>query len=111
MDRGYWRKIWGMQLPGKVLNFIWRASRQVLPTATNLRTKQVNVPLMCSWCQTHCESDMHILFQCCFAQELWNAVGLQHLISLNTTSTVMEVLKYVCDRGTRDQCAMVALFC
>lgn len=66
---------------------------------------------MCSWCQTQCESDMHILFQCCFAQELWTAVGMQYLISNNTASTVMEVLKSVCDRGTREQGVLVVLFC
>lgn len=111
MNRDYWKKIWGLQLPGKILNFIWRASRQVLPTAANLRIKQVNVYAVCTWCHNYIEDDMHLLFQCCFAQEIWSEMGLQQLISHDTADTVMEVLKRVCGSGTRDQYVMIVLFC
>lgn len=47
VDRVLWKRIWSLQLPGKMLNFIWRACSNVLPTAVALQSKRVNVT---SWC-------------------------------------------------------------
>lgn len=72
----FWKKLWGINLPGKVLNLLWRVCCQVLPTADALHKKCVNLELMCSWCHGDVEDDMHILFQCCFAKEVWKRVRL-----------------------------------
>ncbi|XP_074328042.1 uncharacterized protein LOC141665954 [Apium graveolens] len=32
-DKGFWKKLWGLNLPGKIVNFLWRVCRDVLPTA------------------------------------------------------------------------------
>lgn len=77
VDKVFWKKLWGMQLPGKVTNMLWRASREVLPTAVALRCNQVNLEAMCSWWQRHTETAVHVLFECSFAKEVWAKVGLQ----------------------------------
>lgn len=43
VDRVFWKKVWGLQLPGKMLNFLWRACLNVLPTIVALQMKRVSI--------------------------------------------------------------------
>ena len=61
-DDGFWKKLWSLQFPGKVLNFLWRACHNVLPTVVELAKKQVDISSMCAWCQTQVEEASHTLF-------------------------------------------------
>ena len=36
-DNRLWRKVWGMQVQPKVRNFLWRATKNPIPTKQNLR--------------------------------------------------------------------------
>lgn len=71
VNKSYWKNIWSLQLPGKVIDFIWRASRNLLPTAADLMRKQVSICATYSWCHNGIEDTGHILFQCSFAKEVW----------------------------------------
>ena len=111
VDRVFWKRVWGLQLPGKMLNFLWRASVNVLPTAVALQTKRVNVNAECSWCHVAVENAVHTLFECSIAREVWNSVGLQDVFRVMNNDTVMTVLKRAINIGTRDQFIMVAVLC
>lgn len=69
-----------MQLPGKVINLLWRAVRAVLPTALALQGKRVNIDGTCGWCREDAETAVHIFFECTFAQEVWRMLGLAAII-------------------------------
>lgn len=36
VDGDFWKRVWSLQLPGKMLNFIWRVCSNVLPTTVAL---------------------------------------------------------------------------
>ena len=40
---GVWRKLWRLNVPSKVKNFIWRAAKNVLPIAASLLTRRVDI--------------------------------------------------------------------
>lgn len=42
-DSSFWRKLWSLKIPGKVLNFMWRVCKGCLPTAATLVSKRVNI--------------------------------------------------------------------
>ncbi|XP_074346145.1 uncharacterized protein LOC141684908 [Apium graveolens] len=102
---------WLPENKGKVSNFLWRVARDVLPTAVGLITKQVAIPATCTWCHTYAEDAAHILFKCCFAQELWESTGLGNIVFAGSVDTTTEVLKWVFTTARTDQCALVGLFC
>ena len=49
-DRTHWRKIWKLNVPPKVRNFIWRACSNILPTKESLHRRRVNVDARCELC-------------------------------------------------------------
>lgn len=110
-DKLFWKKLWSLNLPGKVINLVWRACRQVLPTAQALRKKAVNVSPMCTWCHLQEEDNMHVLFKCDIAKEVWVKVGLAAIIQPMLTDNVMTFLERVFQHCSRDQCGMVGMVC
>ncbi|XP_043814106.1 uncharacterized protein LOC122724009 [Manihot esculenta] len=58
-----WKKVWALDVPPKVRDFIWRLFRGVLPTRDNLARRGVDVPLGCLFCDAN-ESIDHLFFSC-----------------------------------------------
>ncbi|KAL8156219.1 hypothetical protein AgCh_001348 [Apium graveolens] len=110
-DRRFWKLLWGIKLLGKMLNFIWRACSNVLPTTTALAVKKIDVIKSCSWCHRYNEDAVHVLFTCCFAKELWNLVGLQRMAPVVEGNTVLHILKQAFQGSTKEQCAQIGLLC
>ncbi|XP_074371437.1 uncharacterized protein LOC141712407 [Apium graveolens] len=51
----FWKKVWSLELPGKVINFIWRVCKSCLPTVA------------------------HVVFDCLFARSVWARVGMMEV--------------------------------
>ncbi|KAL8124141.1 hypothetical protein AgCh_011956 [Apium graveolens] len=66
VDRVFWKKLWSLKLPGKVLNLVWRACRGCLPKAGAL---------------------------CCFAKKIWESIGFSDLVRVMPNDTVLMVLR------------------
>ncbi|XP_074374534.1 uncharacterized protein LOC141714940 [Apium graveolens] len=110
-DAEFWRKLWNLKLPGKVLNLIWRACRDCLPTTQALSLKRVNVPVMCPWCQLCEEDGVHVLFQCSFAREVWTTASLNNLVSVWPNETMLTVLKRMSQTASSEQLLMIYMLC
>lgn len=39
-ELGFWKQLWALKLPDKVVNFLWRACKNVLPTVVELRENE-----------------------------------------------------------------------
>ncbi|XP_074358745.1 uncharacterized protein LOC141698038 [Apium graveolens] len=80
VDNGkMWKTLWNIRAPPKVLNLVWRALSDCLPTLTQLQLKRVPVQNICPTCQTQVESIMHCLVSCSYAQQCWSILlpGIQ----------------------------------
>lgn len=42
----FWRRLWKLNVPGKVKNFLWRAVKNVLPTTDNLLSREFRCCLL-----------------------------------------------------------------
>ena len=52
LDRPIWKKIWKLNIPPKVRNFLWRACSNILPTRENLHRRRVQME---PWCELCCQ--------------------------------------------------------
>ncbi|XP_060972488.1 uncharacterized protein LOC115720321 [Cannabis sativa] len=75
-NSGFWRKFWHLKIPPKVLNLLWRAITDSLPTCVNLVTKYVPISAQCPVCRTQPETAIHALVHCSFAADCWRSFGL-----------------------------------
>ncbi|XP_047268637.1 uncharacterized protein LOC124898754 [Capsicum annuum] len=60
-----------MSLPPKVLNFIWRSLRNILPTCESLFKKKCVASSICLRCLLAPETVKHCLIECHFAKQCW----------------------------------------
>lgn len=66
-NNSVWRDIWRIKAPPKVLNLVWRALSNCLPTKINLHAKFVLVTTTCPICSGEEETVLHALVVCPFA--------------------------------------------
>lgn len=111
VNANFWRKLWSLKLPGKIIHFIWRACRMCLPTAVDLKSKHASIESSCSWCHNYEENGIHVLFDCVFVKSVWDTVGLSNLIQYGSNDNVFDVFVRIFVQCTRDQAVAVALFC
>ena len=50
-EKRFWNRIWKMNVPPKVRNFVWRACNDILPTRANLYRKKVYTDPLCAICE------------------------------------------------------------
>ena len=63
-DKQVWKKIWQLQLPPKVKNFLWRACRNVLPTKQPLLKRKVTADPICERCRSAVGESVHAIWSC-----------------------------------------------
>lgn len=71
----FWKNIWSIKGPPKVLHLIWRAATACLPTKSQLRMKHVQIDSACPVCNNGVESIYHALVQCEGAARCWHIVN------------------------------------
>ncbi|XP_074352667.1 uncharacterized protein LOC141691812 [Apium graveolens] len=64
----FWKKFWSLNMPVKVLNFLWRVCKGCLPTTVALVSKRGDISAIFPWCYGGVESDTHVFFECDFAK-------------------------------------------
>ena len=69
-DRRLWNRIWKLNIPPKVRNFVWRACSDILPNSTNLCRKRIPLNPACAICQQHDETVAHALWGCPLARNV-----------------------------------------
>lgn len=64
-----WNRIWKVEVPGKVKNFMWRTCVNILPTKLSLFRRQLAPDDICQECGSAQESTGHVLCLCERAKE------------------------------------------
>lgn len=95
----------------KVTNLLWRAAPAVLPTTLALHCKQVNMDVRCGWCQLRPETAVHVFFECIFAKEVREMVGMHTSIRTEENDSTMIVLKRAFNSANKEQCMMICMLC
>lgn len=107
----FWRKIWSLELPGKIINFMWRVCKSCLPTAVALAAKRVQIDKKCTWCLMRNEDATHVLFDCSFAREVWRNVGIPEVHFDGYTENIVDIFKQLVNDCPREKLAMIGIIC
>ena len=70
-DGSVWKKIWKVRVPHKIRHFLWRATKDSLPTKQDLVAQHIPVGNICDGCGDHSESVMHALWLCNQVRLVW----------------------------------------
>ena len=71
-----WRRIWGLSVPNKVKNFLWRACKEALPVKSNLVRRKVLSEDLCCHYNLKAEDGLHALWDCANLSAIWEADSL-----------------------------------
>ena len=69
----FWKRLWKMNVPSKIKNFLWRACSEALPTRSNLAKRKVLDDPTCQLYGSEHENTMHALWSCKNILTVWEA--------------------------------------
>ena len=56
--------IWQLDCQPKVKHFLWRTSRDGIPTKEKLQQRRIAMPMQCEFCNHHTENFAHLFLEC-----------------------------------------------
>lgn len=72
-----WANFWELSIPENVKNFLWRLhTNNSLPTKSNLFARRITTNLSCPTCQSEEENEIHLVWNCSAANDVWLASEL-----------------------------------
>ena len=69
-EKRFWSRIWKLNVPPKVWNFVWRACTNILLTRANLYQRKVPLDPLCSIYGQTDETVRHALLECPLAKNV-----------------------------------------
>ncbi|CAN1822558.1 hypothetical protein LINPERHAP1_LOCUS30011 [Linum perenne] len=81
---GEWNQLWQLELPPRILNFVWRLAREVVPTRAVLQRRGMQVPFECGVCKRKPEEAWHLFTNCRFADQCWQRARLSDVVEQST---------------------------
>jgi hypothetical protein len=107
LDRHLWSNIWSSQVQPKIRLFMWRACLDIIPTRTKLFDKGILHSFSCQWCETEPETSSHVLWQCAFAQKVWQACPIPIPSSCNENLSFRDFTAHCIDAFDDTQIAVL----
>ena len=90
-----WKKIWGLEVPNKVKNLVWRACTNSLPTKANLVRRKIISDGLCDICRLHQEDTNHALYCCPVLNPLWSQTPIWVHDALKGSRTFTDIMDFV----------------
>lgn len=97
----FWKYLWKLKLPPKVLHFIWRLDNEIIPTGERLQLRQVTDNTRCWHCQGEIETTIHGVKDCPLSKHVLSSLGFLTLVaeimfvSENLSGPVLELF-FIC---------------
>ncbi|KAL9425662.1 hypothetical protein AB3S75_032598 [Citrus x aurantiifolia] len=100
-----------LELPEKVKIFMWRALKNILPTAENLwKRKSLQEPI-CQRCKLQVESVSHALIECRAARKIWDLAPLTVQLPKDHSHDFFSAIQEMCSRSLKAEAEMMVVYC
>ncbi|KAK4384943.1 putative mitochondrial protein [Sesamum angolense] len=106
-----WHKVWQAPAPNKVKLFIWRAIRNILPTASNLQRRIPYDNFSCPLCESVSEGPIHTFFHCAFARQVWALSNVRWHILDSSPLSMEEWITDLSAKLSSTEFAFVTMVC
>ncbi|XP_050277977.1 uncharacterized protein LOC126719473 [Quercus robur] len=73
-DNGIWKLVWGLRIPNKVKNFIWRSCRDTIPVKNNLKKRQILQDDSCDHYHQVSKMVLHAIWECPTLTPIWDSI-------------------------------------
>ena len=87
-----WTALWGLDVPGKIRNFLWRSCQNSLPTKDNLMPRKIITEDRCEQCKCHKEDVLHALYGCPKLDDMWRGKPNWIRVSLRQANCFTDLL-------------------
>ena len=71
-EKNLWRSSWGLRVPNKVKNFLWRVCHDAIPIKSNLKRRHILIDSLCERCWKEDETALHALWSCSELSSIWS---------------------------------------
>ena len=100
-----------LDLPANVKIFMWRALKNILPTAENLwKRKSLKEPI-CQICKLQVESVSHALIECKAAKKIWDLAPLTVQLSKDHNQDFFSAIQEMCSRSLKAEAELMVVYC
>ena len=109
--KNQWNIIWNLALPEKIKIFVWRATKNLLPSAENLWKRKIIQEPTCQACKTGLENVLHVLVDCKVAKKIWRLTHMEDDIRGRAGQDILTMMHDMNRRrGKADLEMMVTIF-
>ena len=89
-DSGIWKLVWGLWIPNKVKNFIWRSCRD----AILVKKRQILQDDSCDHCHQMPETVLHAIWECPTLTPIWDSIQELFFRKNHSFHDTMELLLF-----------------
>ena len=98
-----WIHIWGLLVPNKVKNFLWRACKEALTVKKNLVHRRVIDEDVCCHCNLKAEDGYHALWDCSELSAIWEANMMWPFCRSKKFSNFFELARFMLEKGRQPE--------
>lgn len=108
-DHSFWQKLLKIKAPPKVINLLWRAAVNCLPTKQRLVQKHIFSDDLCLGCGQEREYVLHALVTCGLTREVWVLSGVGWF--LGNSTNFLDWLDLIFSKISRKKWGEMAVLC
>ncbi|KAK9997768.1 hypothetical protein SO802_017371 [Lithocarpus litseifolius] len=91
-QKKFWSSIWQLQVPNKIMHFVWRLCNNALPTLVNLHRRHIVPSPSCAQCHNFPKDSLHTVWYCEAITSVWSTLEWLRQTAPPHPSTFSELL-------------------
>ena len=105
-----WKLIWGLDVPNKIKNFVWRSSRDAILVKKNLKKRKILNDDKCEQCGQVEESVLHAIWECSKLSPIWDVIPDFACHQSRSFADTKDLLLYVSNAGSKVDLLVVIMW-
>ncbi|KAK9921713.1 hypothetical protein M0R45_030213 [Rubus argutus] len=106
----YWRHLWKLKVPPKMLHFLWRCSNGFLPCKASLFWRKIAADSICFRCQQGEETPLHATWDCSMCVVVPLRAGFYSKLHPGSYSSFSDLITHAISILTVDEMKLLVVF-